>query len=172
MHCRVRRLCPDSYIVGVVPNGAPCRCGGRGCLETIVSAPAVRRQLHATAADELPDDLVAALGTADPRVARLLADAGRALGRVLANACHLLDPAMIVLGGDPAFATDPVLAGVREELDRHRLPGAGSGVQLVPAALGDQGQVVGALRLAATRRDVRVPTLRENSNAPIGRGAP
>ncbi len=158
--------------VGVVPNGAPCRCGGRGCLETIVSAPAVRRQLHATAADELPDDLVAALGTADPRVARLLADAGRALGRVLANACHLLDPAMIVLGGDPAFATDPVLAGVREELDRHRLPGAGSGVQLVPAALGDQGQVVGALRLAATRRDVRVPTLRENSNAPIGRGAP
>ncbi|EHN10864.1 Putative ROK-family transcriptional regulator [Patulibacter medicamentivorans] len=159
--------------VAVVPNGVPCRCGGRGCLETVASAPAVRRQLHATAGDEIPaDDLVAALATGDPRVARLLADAGRALGRVLASACHLLDPSAIVLGGDPAFATDPVLAGVREELDRHRLPGSGSGVQLVPARLGDLGQVVGALRLAAALPDRRIPIVpHDQQPVPPGGGA-
>jgi predicted NBD/HSP70 family sugar kinase len=140
--------------VAVVTDGLPCRCGGRGCLETVASAPAVRRQLHATAGDTIPaDDLLAALGSGDPRVARLLADAGRALGRALSGACHLLDPSMIVLGGDPAFATDPVLAGVREELVRRRLPGGGADVLLAPAQLGDRGQVVGALRLAARLLD-------------------
>ncbi|CAB4898160.1 unannotated protein [freshwater metagenome] len=144
--------------VAVVPNGVPCRCGGRGCLETIASAPAVRRQLLQTTGHALPgDDLLRALSDGDPRVTRLLADAGRSIGRVLAAACHLLDPAVIVLGGDPAFSTEPVLAGLREELDRHRLPGAGGDVRLLPAQLGNQGQVVGALRLAARSLDGRAP---------------
>ena len=145
--------------VAVVPNGVPCRCGGRGCLETIASAPAVRRQLLQTTGHDLPnDDLLRALNDGDPRVTRLLADAGRSMGRVLATACHLLDPAVIVLGGDPAFATEPVLAGLREELDRHRLPGAAGEVRLLPAQLGHQGQVVGALRLAARSLDGRAPS--------------
>lgn len=144
--------------VAVVPNGVPCRCGGRGCLETIASAPAVRRQLLQTTGHALPgDDLLRALSDGDPRVTRLLADAGRSIGRVLAAACHLLDPAVIVMGGDPAFSTEPVLAGLREELDRHRLPGAGGDVRLLPAQLGNQGQVVGALRLAARSLDGRAP---------------
>ncbi|MDO9408140.1 ROK family transcriptional regulator [Patulibacter sp.] len=144
--------------VAVVPNGVPCRCGGRGCLETIASAPAVRRQLLQTTGHALPgDDLLRALSDGDPRVTRLLADAGRSIGRVLAAACHLLDPAVIVLGGDPAFSTEPVLSGLREELDRHRLPGAGGDVRILPAQLGHQGQVVGALRLAARSLDGRAP---------------
>lgn len=144
--------------VAVVPNGVPCRCGGRGCLETIASAPAVRRQLLQTTGHALPgDDLLRAMTEGDPRVTRLLADAGRSIGRVLATACHLLDPAVIVLGGDPAFSTEPVLAGLREELDRHRLPGTGGEVRLVPAQLGHQGQVVGALRLAARSLDGHAP---------------
>ncbi|MEV4419254.1 ROK family transcriptional regulator [Patulibacter sp. NPDC049589] len=144
--------------VAVVPNGVPCRCGGRGCLETIASAPAVRRQLLQTTGQDLPgDDLLRALTGGDPRVTRLLTDAGRSLGRVLSTACHLLDPAVIVLGGDPAFASEPVLAGLREELSRHRLPGAGAEVRLAPAQLGHQGQVVGALRLAARSLDGRAP---------------
>jgi predicted NBD/HSP70 family sugar kinase len=144
--------------IAVVPNGVPCRCGGRGCLETVASAPAVRRQLLQTTGHDLPgDDLLRAMSGGDPRVTRLMADAGRAIGRVLAGACHLLDPAMIVLGGDPAFATAPVLDGLREELQRHRLPGAGGHVDVVPAQLGHRGQVVGALRLAARSLDGLAP---------------
>jgi predicted NBD/HSP70 family sugar kinase/biotin operon repressor len=160
--------------VSVIPNGVPCRCGGRGCLETIASAPAVRRQLLQTTGDDLPgDDLLRAMTGGDPRVARLLADAGRGLGRVLANACHLLDPAMIVLGGDPAFATEPVLSGLREELDRHRLPGTGADVRVVPAQLGSRGQVVGALRLAARSLDGRAPlTFASDTTPSLPGGAP
>lgn len=144
--------------IAVVPNGVPCRCGGRGCLETVASGPAVRRQLLQSTGEDLPgDDLLRALEGGDPRVTRLLADAGRALGRVLANASHLLDPDTIVLGGDPAFSTEPVLAGLREELERHRLPGAGNEIRLAPAQLGSQGQVVGALRLAARSLDGLAP---------------
>lgn len=144
--------------IAVVPNGVPCRCGGRGCLETLASAPAVRRQLLQTTGQDLPgDDLLQAMSGGDPRVTRLMADAGRAIGRVLAGACHLLDPSMIVLGGDPAFATGPVLDGLSEELQRHRLPGSGGVVQVVPAQLGVQGQVVGALRLAARSLDGHAP---------------
>lgn len=153
--------------IAVVPNGVPCRCGGRGCLETIASAPAVRRQLLQTTGEDLPgDDLLRAMTSGDPRVTRLLADAGRGLGRVLANACHLLDPAMIVLGGDPAFATEPVLSGLREELDRHRLPGTGADVRVVPAQLGSRGQVVGALRLAARSLDGHAPLTFDPNTTP------
>lgn len=144
--------------VAVVPNGVPCRCGGRGCLETLASASAVRRQLLQTTGQDLPgDDLLESMSGGDPRVTRLMADAGRSIGRVLAGACHLLDPALIVLGGDPAFATGPVLDGLREELQRHRLPGSGGVVQVVPAQLGVQGQIVGALRLAARSLDGYAP---------------
>jgi hypothetical protein len=75
----------------------------------------------------------------------------------VAGARHLLDPGMIVLGGDPAFATGPVLDGLQEELQRHRLPGAGGTVRVVPAQLGHHGQVVGALRLAARSLDGHAP---------------
>ena len=76
--------------VVVVPDGAPCACGKRGCLETEVSAPLLADRLEAAAGD----------GTA------VLERAGEHLGTALATVLSALDVADVVLSGSGAVATE------------------------------------------------------------------
>lgn len=144
--------------VTVDPGGRLCRCGRRGCLETIASVPAVRRRAREATGRDLPrEDLAHALRPGgDPRLAAILPDAGRALGGAIAAACRLLDPAVVVVGGDAAFATERVLEAIRAEVARGTLPGAGGEIRVVAATQGERGPVVGALRLAARPQHGRV----------------
>lgn len=120
--------------VVVDPEGAPCACGNRGCLETVAAGPAlVRRTLagwaargngHAIAAEAAPEAgaeaVFAAAATGDP-VAR---DVVEASGRAVAWGIHLLalayDVERIVIGGGVSHAGEPFMAPVRRELDRFR----------------------------------------------------
>lgn len=95
--------------------GAPCRCGGVDCLEAVASGWALARQLA-----ELGKPVTDALGVArlvlagDPDALRLVREAGRRIGEVVAGAVNLLNPALVVVGGDLAHAYDPLVAGIRE----------------------------------------------------------
>ncbi|WP_281884519.1 ROK family transcriptional regulator [Agromyces rhizosphaerae] len=83
------------------PSGAPCRCGKRGCLETIASVPAILRACAATGADiETLDDLAEAVAKGDPAVDAVLREIGSAVGRVLGAAAMTLNPREVVLGGE------------------------------------------------------------------------
>jgi predicted NBD/HSP70 family sugar kinase len=135
--------------VVVDPHGAPCRCGRRGCLTTVASAAAVRARCgRPTPPIGRDDDLLRAVQAGDVDVELALAEATRALGRALATVCLLLDPAAIVLGGDPAFSGPLAVAVLEEELRHDRRSDAGRDVRVVPAALGQDAPLVGALRLA------------------------
>lgn len=92
--------------VVVEPDGLPCSCGGRGCLET---AAGLEAMLRAGGAPDL-DALVAA---APPDV---LAGVGRALGVALAGAVNLLDVPAVVLGGIYPRCGAALLDAVRAEL--------------------------------------------------------
>jgi predicted NBD/HSP70 family sugar kinase len=92
--------------VVVAPDGPPCHCGGRGCLETAAGLEAL---LRATGAADL-NALVAA------RPAAALAGAGRALGVALAGAINLLDVPAVVLGGIYPRCGPALLDAVRAEL--------------------------------------------------------
>ena len=92
------------------PDGTLCHCGNHGCAETLVSGWRLRQQLGIGDDDDLTA-AVAALPAA--RTAPVLARAGRALGMLLHNLHHTLNPAEIVIGGTltalgPAFM-DPAL---------------------------------------------------------------
>lgn len=92
------------------PDGTLCHCGNHGCAETLVSGWRLRQQLGIGDDDDLTV-AVAALPAA--RTAPVLARAGRALGMLLHNLHHTLNPAEIVIGGTlttlgPAFM-DPAL---------------------------------------------------------------
>lgn len=93
------------------PEGVPCACGRRGCLETFASGPAIARA-HGT----LDARGVAAALDTDERAARAWRTATTALGRALATAVLLLDPPVIVLGGGVALAGDLLLEPVRATL--------------------------------------------------------
>lgn len=132
----------------VRPGGAPCGCGARGCLETVISGPAVARMYaeavpgsHATAAE-----VAARVGAGDPVAARVWDEAVSALADGLLIALALLDTRLVVVGGGLSRARDTLFEPLRAALAERAT------VQHVPrieaAALGDDAGCHGAALLA------------------------
>ena len=92
-------------------------------------------------------------------------EAGRAVGRVLADLCSHLNPAAVVIGGDLAAADAPLLAGIRESIDRYAVPPAARSVEVVRGVLGDRAELLGALALVIGNTS----RLRSAGLVPIGR---
>jgi len=130
------------------PEGELCRCGTRGCLETMVAVERVRERIRFVAGTPEVDPLSAVMDR--PAARRVVVEAGRLLGRALADVANLLDPQRIVLGGELAEAGEPLAEGVRESIGRYAQP-AVADVAVVLGALGDKAQVTGATTLAAER---------------------
>jgi predicted NBD/HSP70 family sugar kinase len=134
--------------VQVQPGGAVCNCGGRGCLQTVASTATLLAAARAAHGPELTlQGLLELVQAGDFGARRIVGEAGRAVGRVLADLCNHVNPQAIVVGGDLSAAGEPLLAGIREEIDRHALPGAAEAVEVKAAVLGERAEVLGALAL-------------------------
>ena len=105
------------------PYGAVCRCGNRGCLETVASAPALADVLAAAHGTELSvSGLLELVSDGDAEAVALVRAAGREIGRALADLCDLVNPQAVVVGGDLAAAGEPFLGAIRDAVDRRILP--------------------------------------------------
>jgi predicted NBD/HSP70 family sugar kinase/biotin operon repressor len=136
----------------VNPDGQVCRCGNRGCLATIAGGAALTTALRQTHGPEVTlDQLIELSGAADPGAIRLIADAGSALGRVLAAVCSLLDPELVIIGGEVAPAGEPLLESIRASLDRWISPASGHKYPVLAGELGAKAEVLGAIALAMSR---------------------
>ncbi|WP_022884652.1 ROK family transcriptional regulator [Glaciibacter superstes] len=83
------------------PLGRTCRCGKRGCLETIASVPAILASCRESGVEvQTLDDLAAAVEKGDPAVDVVLREVGSTIGRVLGAAAMTLDPREVVIGGE------------------------------------------------------------------------
>jgi predicted NBD/HSP70 family sugar kinase len=134
--------------VFVAEDGAVCRCGNRGCLETVASTDAVLALLRTTHGPGLTvKGLVRLVADEDLAATRVVHDAGRAIGRVLAALASCIDPQAIVVGGELAPAGAPLLDGIAEAIDRYALPGAARSVEVKAGVLGERAEVLGALAL-------------------------
>lgn len=136
------------------PNGDPCPCGKRGCIETITSGPSIARRA-AAAVQRGENTLMSALNgekitaaqvteaarAGDSVARRLLAEAGRALGIGLAFYVDLTNPERIVIGGGVSQAGDLLLDPLRQTLAEWALPMNARAVQVTPAALADAGAI-------------------------------
>ena len=137
--------------VQVGEDGQVCRCGNRGCLETVVSAPRLVALLQPAYDEGLSVETVLELDAdGDAGVRRVLSDAGMSVGRALADLCNSLNPEAVVLGG--SLGTSPSLAaGVRAAVDRYAQPDTAAAVRVVAGELGDRAEVIGAVSLAIAR---------------------
>ncbi len=149
------------------PDGRPCPCGRRGCLEQYASGSALVRaardgarsgpagaarllELAGGSPDAIAGPIVTEAARAgDPVALAAFAELGRWLAVGLADLMFLLDPEVMVLGGGVSDAGDLLLAPTQVALDgrlgaRGRLPRA----PLVAARLGNQAGLVGAADLA------------------------
>ena len=128
----------------VDPDGAVCRCGRVGCLETVASVPAVLADartagIPVTGLDHLADWLADGPGPLDAVVDR----AGAAVGRALAQAAVLLNPTEIVIGG-PLTAAAPRLVETAAHTYAGLLGDLFPPAPVRPAALGDEDGARGA----------------------------
>ena len=121
-----------------------CRCGNLGCLEAVAGGDALARRLSEAGLDAANSRDVVRLVRDDHALAvRMVREAGRYLGEVLAGCVNFFNPGVIVIGGDVGQAPE-MLAGVREVTIQRSLPLATGELSIVPSQLGDRAGVVGA----------------------------
>lgn len=134
--------------VEVDPSGAICLCGSRGCLNTVVGADALTDLLRMSRSGITLRDLIALAIDGDPGCRQVIADAGAAIGAVVAGFALAFDPQRIIVGGELAQTGEVLLGPLRDAVARRVPLGGESGVEVVPGALGLQAEVRGLVALA------------------------
>ncbi|MDG2306860.1 MAG: ROK family protein [Candidatus Binatia bacterium] len=129
------------------PNGPHCYCGQRGCVEKLLSGPALENSYREAGGDSVRAPEIVALASAGDATASATLDAYLALfGRAMANLISILDPSVIVLGGgvsnlDALYDRGRDQVAARIFNDELRTP-------IRKNALGDSAGVIGAALLA------------------------
>ncbi|WP_030737125.1 ROK family transcriptional regulator [Streptomyces sp. NRRL S-31] len=127
--------------VPVWPDGPPCPCGSRGCLEQYAGEEAVLRAAGLEPREDLVGLLAERAQTGDEGVRAALRDAGTALGIALTGAVNLLDPETVVLGGALAGLSPWLLPTLEAELTGRT---TGPACPVTVSSLGPQGPLLGA----------------------------
>jgi glucokinase len=150
----------------VKEQGPKCSCGSFGHLEAIASAQAISRAMIGLSADYPESEvairrvtggraeritaeqvfLLAAAG--DPVAQRVTQDVYQYLGIALANMVHIINPGVIILGGQVAQAGELLTQPLQQRLQDLCLKAATQSLRLVQGALGADANLVGAVTLA------------------------
>lgn len=155
----------------VQPGGPVCTCGRRGCLEALAAGPAIARRARerllaaqTSLGSAIPgavlcqlvggDDVEAvtaehvsrAAEAGDELAQQVLDEAARVLGLGIGSAIALMNPQRVVVGGGVAKSGQRYFEAVRAAARANVLPGMR--VDIVPAALGDDAPLWGAIALA------------------------
>jgi len=154
--------------ITVEPEGAPCVCGNRGCLETVFSAraiegeawAAVHRGCNSTLTRlfrERPQlatcrTIFQAASEGDELSQTIVSRAIRRLGAALAGILHIFDPELVILGGQVADAGDELLLPLQEEVWARSQGLLGRKVPLVEQEVADKSGIVGAAGLVMAPR--------------------
>lgn len=144
-------------------KGPRCACGNYGCLEAMASGTAIAREARARMRDGAPTvlwelakgDLEAVDAVLVEQAARagdafalgLLREAGYYLGVGVVNVLHLFDPEIVVVGGGVSRAGELIFGPLRETVQARAMPGYRERSHIVPAGLGDDAGLMGAVAL-------------------------
>jgi predicted NBD/HSP70 family sugar kinase len=135
----------DMGHIRVAGTDVHCRCGNTGCLEAVASGAAIAAKLNGQgipAGGSL--DVVELARSGSVPALRLVRQAGRDIGEVLAGAVNFFNPSIIVIGGSLALAGDHLIAGVREVIYQRSLPLATRHLRIAAARTGESSGAIGA----------------------------
>jgi predicted NBD/HSP70 family sugar kinase len=134
--------------VSVVENGLICRCGNRGCLETVASPVAVAALLERSSGRYVSvAEVLDLVRLGDRGAQRAVSDAGALVGRALAMLVNTLNPGLVVVGGELAGAGAVLLDSIRSSIERDAVMPASGAVNVTAGTLGDRAEVLGAAAL-------------------------
>lgn len=150
----------------VKEQGPKCSCGGYGHLEAIASAQAVSRamiglsvehpeteaamrRVTGARAERITAEQVFRLAAAgDPVAQGITQEVCQYLAIALANIVHVINPGVIILGGQVAQAGDLLTLPLQERLQDLCLKAATQSLRVVRGNLGSEANLVGAVTLA------------------------
>lgn len=149
----------------LVADGPMCGCGQPGHLEALASGPAIVRnakeRLEAGASSTIPDygeeirgkSISEAAHAGDELARELFAEAGFYIGLGLVNLIHVLEPKRILIGGGVSQAGDLLFDPIRATVQQHVMSPIYRDVEILPAALGADVGLMGAIALVLAGRD-------------------
>ena len=168
--------------LAIDPNGGPCICGLRGCLVTLVGGYALEARAAALAA-EYPQSVLTEKGfkvheienaalAGDPLALQVILEAAGHLGTAVAGLLNLMNPGVVVLGGDLARLGELVLQPLRESVHDRTLVSSVAAAEILVSKLGPKSVAVGAatLVLKAALDDSRLFPAVETSSSAVPRG--
>ena len=147
--------------LSIDPHGERCGCGLRGCLVTMVGAPALLKRAHALLAEHPGSVLAgrdfgitaledAALG-GDALALQVVREAAEHLGVGVAGLLNLLNPAVVIMGGGLSRLGDLLLEPLRQTVRSRTLATSVAGSRIVTSQLGARAVAVGAATLLLQR---------------------
>lgn len=147
------RICGEWGHMSVDPQGAPCYCGNRGCVETKISGSGVEAAFASRHGESLRmDQIVAGAREGEPRCRAAMNAFLDDFGRSLAGVISLLDPDAVVLGGGLSNITELYEAGL--ERVRHYAFHDDLRTPILKNMLGDSAGVFGAAWIGAGTAEV------------------
>ncbi|MBW2262985.1 MAG: ROK family protein [Deltaproteobacteria bacterium] len=135
--------------VVVDPDGLPCGCGARGCLETVSSSTAILREARRAGLKGNVEDLAGRARDGGHDESILFERAGRALGIALAAWLNIIDVHAIIVAGGMQPVLDLLEGPARAEIASRAYGLDVGAVRLLGATFGEDAGIVGAVRLAA-----------------------
>jgi glucokinase len=133
-------------LIGVDPDGPPCRSGNRGSLEQYCSIGALARLSPLD-----PLELCRLADAGDPQARAVWTAYGRPLGVGLSSLLYVLTPELVLIGGGLSGASHHFLPAVWQEVEQRVLAVSREGLRIRRCALGNGAGRLGAVRLALDR---------------------
>ncbi len=148
--------------INVEPDGHPCKCGSRGCIEEYASATAIVRMACESGLDvstslevyklatnaDLSEPGAIATGSNTEIAQSVFAKVGRYLGITLGSLANALNPEMIIIGGGAAASWDAFIDHLTTELHYRAFNEPAARVEIVRGTLGDDAGILGSARSA------------------------
>lgn len=148
----------------LVAGGPICGCGQPGHLEALASGPSIARnakeRLEAGTSSIISDygeeitskSIAEAARAGDELAQELFAQAGFYIGLGLVNLIHILEPKRVLIGGGVSLAGDLLFEPIRETVDQQVMSPIYREVEILPAALGADVGLMGAVALVLSDR--------------------
>lgn len=149
--------------IKVVENGKDCHCGKNGCLETIASINAFIQDIKKDISNGLGDKLMESVNydidrvnldavvkmakQGDTFVLKKLDELGEKLGQSITTLIHILNPELVIIGGELSTAGDFIIEPIQNSVNKHAITKIRRDAQIVVSELGYKASIMGALAM-------------------------
>ncbi|ERK70583.1 ROK family protein [Leifsonia aquatica ATCC 14665] len=132
----------------VVDPGVICRCGNRGCLETVASTTVMIESLGRSGTEPVTTADILRRGLErDPAALRVVGDAGQAIGQAIGSIANVINPELVLIGGPLVGLGEALLEPIRRGIQHNAIPIIAETTTVSVSSLGDRAESLGAAAL-------------------------